>query len=233
VTPAQERNTPVTEVPEVDLPKGRTSWRRFAVVMGAATLLAGGIVVGMANGAIAASFAVSGSSFKVKAASLDGYGFVQYGSFAPEAGGRMLADGKTPDPKDPKNHPVAVSGMHTATLTNLCQSVVMKGLPISLIIRAGQHGEEVSAVDMLIDASSLKGDATFTNMSIGQDAATLSKAGTNVPGGGAGQFGQQADKIHIDNLEQTAWATSAGTFVLKGLDLHISFNADGAPEECF
>lgn len=198
--------------------------------MGAATLLAGGIVLGMANGAIAASFAVSGSTFKVQAASLDGKGFVQYGSFAAEKGARLLPDGR-PDPTDPKNHPVAVSGIKSATLKKLCQSVVVKGLPVSLVIRAG-NDEPVTAEGLLIDMAQLKGNATFTNMSIGQDASTLSKAGADVVGA-PGQFGQQADTIRIDNLEQVAWATSAGTFVLNGLDLHVSVNPGGAPEECF
>jgi hypothetical protein len=231
VTPAEERNTPVTEVHDEDLADGRTRWRRFAVVMGAASLLAGGIVVGMANGAIAASFAVSGSTFKVQAATLDGNGFVQYGSFAAEKGARMLPDGR-PDPTDPKNHAVAVSGMKTATLTKLCQSVVVKGLPVSLVIRAGNGADPVTAEGLLIDAAQLKGNATFTGMSIGQDASTLSKAGADVTGA-AGQFGQQADTVHIDHLEQTAWATTAGKFVLNGLDMHVSVNPGGAPEECF
>ena len=222
----------MTEVQDEDLTQGRTRWRRFAVVMGSATLLAGGIVVGMANGAIAASFAVSGSTFKVQASSLDGTGFVQYGSFAAEKGARVLPDGRL-DPTDPKSHAVAVSGIKSATLTKLCQSVVVKGLPVSLVIRAGGNGKPVTAEGLLIDATQLSGDATFTNMSIGQDASTLTKAGPNVAGA-AGQFGQQADTVHIDDLKQVAWATSAGTFTLNGLDLHVSAVRPGeSPEECF
>src|SRR5207248_8232712 len=101
---------------------GRTRWRRFAAVLVPALALAGVIVFGMANGAIAASFAVSGSTFKVSADELVGTGFVQYGGLAVDKAGRQ--------------HPVAVSGIGKATLTNLCQSVVAPG-GISLVIRAG------------------------------------------------------------------------------------------------
>jgi hypothetical protein len=217
--------------PDGDVAHGTTGWRRFAVVFGAATVVAGGIVVGMANGAIAASFAVSGSTFKVSASNLDGTGFVQYGGIASEKGARMLPDGR-PDPTDPKNHPVAVSGIADATLADLCQSVTVPGLPVSLMIRAGGGGTPAKASGLIIDATQLNGDATFRNISIGQDASTLSKAGAGVAGA-TGGFGQQADSVHIDKLRQVAWSTSAGTFTLNGLDLRVSVRPGGTAEECF
>ncbi len=193
--------------------RGRTRWRRFAVVMVPALAAAGAIVVGMANGAIAASFAVSGSTFKVSADTLDGTGFVQYGGVAVEKNGTR--------------HPVAVSGIKNASLSNLCQSVVVPGTPISLVIRAGQN-TPATASDLLIDMTQLSGDATFTNISIGQDASTLSKGPANAVGVEGG-FGQQADRVVINHLRQVAWSTSAGTFALNGLDLHVSLTK----EECF
>src|SRR3954463_6393290 len=75
------RRTPVKDA-QGNLVQGRTRWRRFAAVMAPAAVAAGAIVFGMANGAIAASFAVSGTSFKVSATELDGTGFVQYGGLA-------------------------------------------------------------------------------------------------------------------------------------------------------
>ena len=61
--------------------------------------------------------------------------------------------------------------------------------------------------------------ATFTNISIGLDAGTL----TEDPGttGAAGSFGEQADTVTIDNLNQDTWLTTAGTFTLP--DLHLGF----------
>jgi hypothetical protein len=194
--------------------RGRTRWRRFAVMMVPALAAAGAILVGMANGAIAASFAVSGSTFKVSADTLDGTGFVQYGGVAVDKAGNQ--------------HPVAVSGIKNASLSNLCQSVVVPGTPISLVIRAGRGGTPATASDLLIDMTQLSGDATFTNISIGQDASTLNKGPANAVGV-AGGFGQQADRVVITNLKQVAWSTSAGTFTLNGLDLHVSLSK----EECF
>ncbi len=195
---------------------GRTRWRRFAVVMVPAVAAAGAIIFGMANGAIAASFAVSGSTFKVTAAELDGTGFVQYGGLAVEKGGNPA------NPADPKVHPVAVSGIKSATLTQLCQSVVVPGTPITMVIKAGYtDGQPVTATDLLIDMSQLDGDATFTNINIGQDASTLDKGPAGAVGQ-AGGFGQQADSVVIKHLYQIAWSTSAGTFTLNGLDLSIN-----------
>ena len=193
--------------------RGRTRWRRFAVVLVPALAAAGAIVVGMANGAIAASFAVSGSTFKVSADELDGTGFAQYGGVAVD---------------NAKNvHPVAVSGIKSASLSNLCQSVVVPGTPISLVIRAGKT-TPATATDLLIDMTQLSGDATFTNISIGQDASTLTKGGASAVGQPGG-FGQQADSVKIVGLKQVAWSTSAGTFALNGLDLHVSLSG----EQCF
>jgi hypothetical protein len=194
---------------------GRTRWRRFAVVLVPAVAVAGAIVFGMANGAIAASFAVSGSTFKVSANKLEGTGFVQYGGTATDKAGHV--------------HPVAVSGIKSATLTNLCQSVVVPGTPISLVIRAGRDPDHpAAATDLLIDMTQLSGDATFENISIGQDASTLNKGPANAVGQPGG-FGQQADKVTINGLQQVAWSTSAGTFTLNGLDLHVSLSG----EQCF
>jgi hypothetical protein len=206
---------------------GRTRWRRFAAVLVPAVAAASLLVVGIANGAIPASFAVSGSYFKVKAAELDGKGFVQYGGFAQESGGRNLAPG-IPDPSDSKNHAVAVSGISSAKLTDLCQSVVVPNTNISLVIRAGGGGNPARATNLLIDMTQLNGDATFTNISIGQDASTLDKGPAGAHGL-PGFFGQQADFVKITDMTEIAWSTSAGTFQLNGLNLHVSLDK----EECF
>jgi len=175
---------------------------------------AGFVVFGMANGAIAASFAVSGQTFKVSADRLEGTGFVQYGGSVHE--------------KDGRTHPVAVSGMKTASLSNLCQSVKVPGAPIVLTINAGGGGRPATASNLLLDVTELEGDATFTNIEIGRDASTLDKGGSTGP---AGAFGQQADKVVITDLRQVAWSTTAGTFSLNGLRLHIDVGGDA--KECF
>ena len=210
---------------------GRTRWRRFAAVLTPAVAAVGLMVAGIANGAVPLSFAVSGSTFKVSADTLDGTGFVQYGGFASQPGARTVTVGglTIPDPSDSRNHPIAVSGIKSATLTNLCQSVLVPGTPFSLVIRAGRSaGSPVTATDLMIGMTSLTGNATFGNIAIGQDASTLT-GGPDIAKGLPTGFGQQAQSVHIDHLQQVAWSTSAGTFTLNGLDLHVSTSG----EECF
>jgi len=194
------------------VPDGGTRWRRFGAVMvpGAAALVALGVMV--SSGVLAASFAVSGQQFKVSADKLAGTGFEQFGGVDVQ--------------KDGTPHPVAISAIKTADLKNLCQSVVtpIPGLgSVSLVLKSSNP----SADNLVVDATQLNGDATFTNINIGQDASTLS----TVPGaaGAAGAFGQQADSVVINNLQQTAWATTAATFKLSGLNLSVQMGT----HECF
>src|SRR5687767_12335690 len=98
------RRDPVKD-PQAGPVQGRTRWRRFAALMVPAVAVTGAVVLGMANGAIAASFDVSGQTFKVSASKLVGTGFVQYGGVAKQQNGTR--------------HPVAVSGMRTAELHDL------------------------------------------------------------------------------------------------------------------
>jgi hypothetical protein len=201
---------------EGELVQGRTRWRRFAILAGASTVAVGGILFAMSTGAIAASFAVSGQTFKVSASQLVGDGFTQYGGIAQEAGG--------------VNHPVAISGIKSAKLYDLCQSVKVPNLPVVLVIKAGGNNTPAEATDLLIDMDSLAGNATFDNINIGQDASTLTAAGPNAKGA-PGSFGQQATHVQIDNLQQIARATSAGQFKLTGLNLSV--NVGAAAKECF
>jgi hypothetical protein len=194
---------------------GGTRWRRFAAVMVPATVVAGGIVLGMANGAIAASFAVSGSTFKVGASKLEGNGFKQYGGLVKESDGTQ--------------HPVAVSEIADAKLYDLCQSVnaSIPGVPIVLTINAGGGGKPATATDLLIDMDSLEGDATFEKIKIGRDAGDMNPSQPVVPK----SFGQSADKVTITDLEQVARSTSAGVFTLNGLKLKVNVGKDA--KECF
>lgn len=190
---------------------GRTSWRRFAAALVPTIGGAAALVTLVANGAVAASLSLSGSDFQVAGTTLDGVGFVQYGDIDQRVNGEVV--------------PVATAAMKSATITNLCQSVVTK-LPIigavSVEIHAGDEaGKPVTATNLFIDLKQLEGDATFTNIEIGRDASKLDKG----PVGGRGHqdlFGQQADSVHIDNFKQVAVLTNAGTFKLNGLSLKVT-----------
>lgn len=201
---------------------GRTHWRRFAVAIAVPTAVAGAMVFGLANGAFAASFAISGQPFKISADKLDGTGFSQYGSQQQTA--------KEGD----RDVPVAMSGIREASLYNLCQSVRAPGSPISLTIRAGRGDDgPAKATNLLIGMSRLDGNAEFTGINIGQDASTLGQGGPEAHGE-VGGFGQEASRVVITDLKQTAVSTTAGTFTLSGLTLKINLpGQDGNPEECF
>jgi Family of unknown function (DUF6230) len=194
--------------------QGRVRWRRFAAVMIPATAAGGVLVVLTAQGVLAAQFAISGIAFTVTADKLDGTGFEQFGALdntAPgspnlqSTGGQQL---------------VMVSAIQSAQLTNLCQSVSLGG--IDLVLRAG-GSKPVQATTLVVDSDQLSGDASFSNINIGQDASTLS----TVPGvtGPLGDFGQQADHVTIDNLRQDNYATTAASFTLPGLSM--SFQSNG------
>ncbi|MET9089215.1 DUF6230 family protein [Streptomyces sp. NPDC090075] len=198
--------------------RGGTRWKRFAVVMVPSVAATACIGVALAQGALAASFSVSGQSFKVTADRLDGTGFEQYGALD---SGYTLSGDKTV-------HPVAVSAFKSAKIQNMCQSVVTPNIPIlgsvSLTLKAGADAP-VEASNLYIDLDDLSADATFTNIDIGVAAKDASK-GPGMKGGSEQAnpygFSQQADSATLTNVKQTAWATTAGTFKLSGLHMSVS-----------
>ncbi|WP_097869202.1 DUF6230 family protein [Streptomyces sp. rh34] len=204
--------------------RGGTRWKRFALVMVPSVAATAAVGIGLAQGALAASFSVSGQEFKVKAKELEGYDFVQYGS---------VASGKTLE-GEKMAAPVAVSGFSRAYITNMCQSVVTPNLPfglgnVTLRLTAGTGKERVDAKDLYLDVSQLDADAEFTNIDIGVRAGDLTKfpdkeTKTGIqPNTSANPngFSQRAEKAVLKNVEQKAWATTAGTFKLPDLSLKL------------
>jgi hypothetical protein len=203
-----------------DPAEGRTNWRRFAIAMGIPTVAAGVLVAGVASGAVAASFSISGSQFKLSADRLEGDGFTQYSKQIPSTTVQKSTGGKYAV--------AAMSGIKSADIYNLCQTVAVG--PIVLRIEAGKNPDNpVHGDNLLIGMSELSGDATFTNINIGQDASTLSGDGLDEHGD-AGGFGQQADHVTINGLHQVAYSTTASTFKLSGMSLKL-FVGNG--QECF
>lgn len=202
-------------------PRGRIRWRRFAAIFLPAAGVTGLLLALTANGALASSFSISGQQFEVSATSLTGTGFQQFGTADPTA------------TKNPGAIAVTESEIGSATITDLCQSVVtsIPGLGhYTLRITAGTGSDPVKASSLIIDADQLSASqAAFSNINIGQDAASLN-AVSGVPVGQAGSFGQQASTVTITGLRQIAYATSAGTFTLPGFHLSLSAGDGG---ECF
>jgi hypothetical protein len=210
------------------LVRGGTRWRRFAVVMVPSVAATAAIGVALAQGALAASFSVSGQQFKVSAQSLHGDGFVQYGNVDVEHNG-------TP-------HAVAVSAFTDATITGLCQSVVVP-TPIgdvTLVLKAGNGDKQVTAKNLYIDMAQLDADAVFHDINIGvaagntdpSYAAVDPRVAKDEKNGGASSFTQEAKSADLTDVKQTAWATSAGTFKLAGLSLRLH-KGSGAGVECY
>ncbi|MFE9763571.1 DUF6230 family protein [Streptomyces sp. NPDC005808] len=214
--------------------RGGTRWKRFAVVMVPSVAAAAAIGVGLAQGALAASFSVSGQEFKVKAGHLEGTGFAQYGAIDT---GYTSTDGKNKTVRA-----VAVSSFEHAEITNMCQSVKTEipliGKTIYLRLEAGpDEDHKVIAENLYIDVAQLDADATFKGMEIGVAAQDTSKSkggkGPEVRSGDSvlpGGFAQQADSADLTGVEQTAWATTAGTFKLSGLKMRLGTSAT---MECF
>ncbi|EFG64626.1 DUF6230 family protein [Streptomyces sp. SPB074] len=201
--------------------RGGTRWRRFAVVMVPGVAATAAIGVAVAQGALAASFSVSGQQFKVSADKLDGQGFAQYGGLDVES------DGKT-------GHAVAISSFEDAKLYNMCQSVVTPNVPlvgtITLRLNAGTDAKNpATAHNLYVDLDDLSGEATFSNIDIGVAAGAKTRGPALAKNTQSGAFAQQAERAVIEDVKQTAWATTAGTFKLSGL--HMSLHK--GVKECY
>ncbi|MFC1420190.1 DUF6230 family protein [Streptacidiphilus cavernicola] len=196
---------------------GKTRWKRFAVVMVPTVAATAAVGISIAQGALAASFSLSGIPATVTAGTLDGTGFAQYGTVDVTQGGTPI--------------PVAVSGFKTATITNMCQSVpIDTHTPLgtyTLTIKAGGAGSDaVSASSIFLDMTELQAkSAEFDGINIGVAGGGITKGPVNPQDAGKvdpNGFSQEADSAHLKGVEQQSLATSAGTFVLNGMHLTIT-----------
>ncbi|WP_329597322.1 DUF6230 family protein [Streptomyces pseudovenezuelae] len=212
--------------------RGGTRWKRFAVVMVPSVAATAVVGVALAQGALAASFSVSGQEFKVRAGELVGYDMNQYGS---------IDSGKSLEGKD-EAHPVSVSAFSHATITDMCQSVVTPvpflNKSVTLKLTAGDKGTKVEADQIYIDVANLDAtNAVFSDINIGVPAGTTS-GNTPKPKTADGEksspfgFAQQAKKAVLTDVKQTAWATTAGTFKLSDLHMGLAWGS-GAGIECY
>jgi len=185
---------------------------RVALAAVPVAVVASMLMGGVAQGAVPVSFAVSGSQFQISASRLDGTGFSQYGGVTQDTAGG--------------EHAVAIANIKSATLADLCQSVITETPlgTVGVLIKAGGGGAPASASDLQLGMTGLRGDSSFGNIRIGVDASTVNTEAK----GSAGDFAQDADTVTITNLQQTAWSTQASVFNLTGMTLELT---DG--ETCF
>ncbi|TDD08566.1 cholesterol esterase [Saccharopolyspora terrae] len=193
---------------------GRTRWHVFGLVLLVGIFGVGLMFTGLSQGAIAASFAVAGTSYKASADRLDAQGVVQYGSV---------------DRSADQAHPVLVNGFRKAKLDNFCQSIVVPGLPAvgDITVKIAAPGG-MSADNLVLGIEEVTGDITLNNVEIGRDAGTMDK-GPSGALGDAGTFGIQADSTQITGLRQVAWSTTASTLKLN----QVQIKASAGRDECF
>jgi hypothetical protein len=187
---------------------GRVNWRRFTAIVLPSLAVAVLLIVLTSQAVLAVSFSISGTPFTVTAKTLSGQGFEQFGVLDTSVRNNL--------PGNTNEIVLAEDAIRSATLTDLCQQLVLGGLTAT--IKAGYGGSHVSATDLVVDTDHLHGAfAKFTNIEIGRDSSTLDQ----VPGikGQPGDFGIQADTVFISNLNQHAYASTAGTFTLPGFTL--------------
>ncbi|MBK3583268.1 cholesterol esterase, partial [Streptomyces sp. MBT57] len=104
---------------------------------------------------------------------------------------------------------------------------------VSLKLTAGTDPKNpVVATNLYLDVAQLDTDAYFEGMDIG--VAVKDLGGPGIQPGTEKQvnpngFGQRAKSATLTDVEQTAWATTAGTFKLSNLSLKLHKGV----EECF
>lgn len=196
-----------------DAPEGGTSWKRSAAVGLPAIVAIGAMTAAMAQGALAASFAVSGTSFQVSSGKLTSAGLASYVGTDNDVSG--------------KGHAVALLAIGDATLSDICQAARIS-TPLGDVVfklTAGGAAGPVTAKNLIIDAEDLVGDAEFGTVEIGRDASTLDA----VPGaqGAPGAFGLQAGTVTVSGVKSNAWAATGGDFKLKGLQVAVTLGGKG------
>lgn len=187
---------------------GRVRWRRFTIVLVPAIFLAVLLLMLTAQSVLAVSLNISGTPFTVTARLLQGRGFEQFG---------ILDHSAIELPGHGHQIALAATAIRSATISHLCQVVNIGG--VSMIITAGNGRTPVSVRNLVVYADRFSGDASFENLTLGQDASTLHE----VPGlrGPAGAFSLHATTVTISNLRQHAFATTASSFTLPGFRLRF------------
>ncbi|GAA4094830.1 DUF6230 family protein [Actinomadura miaoliensis] len=195
--------------------RGRFSWRRFAVVLVPSLLALVMLAVGMADGSVPASFAVSGRQMKVSADELSGQGFGLAPTNVRSLNGRP--------------HPVMMLTMRSARIRGLCQSAgVDTPLGRYVVKLQARAPERPTLVDNLqISATNIDADVDFRGLAVNQDASALRSV--SGAGGRPGDYGLGAQWFAIRDVKADAWLVTGGSFRMDGLRAAIG---RGVPE-CF
>ncbi|WP_064743725.1 DUF6230 family protein [Actinomadura rifamycini] len=184
--------------------------RRFLVLFVPAVGALAVLAFGMAQGALPASFAVSGRQMQVSADELSGQGF-----------GLHPAVVRTADGAD---HPVMVLTMRSARVRGLCQSAHVDTPLGRYTVRLGatDPARASQITGLSISATHVDADVDFTSLLLNRDAGGL---GTGTPADGSpGDFGVGAGGFTVTDVKADAWMVAGGSFQVTGLD--VSFGRD-------
>ncbi|MFG2883514.1 DUF6230 family protein [Streptomyces sp. NPDC048297] len=190
---------------------GRTRWRRFAAVLVPGVAACAALGIAMAQGALAASFFVSGQKFQISADSLTASGFSLY----------TMVDMT----RKHEAVPVLVTGVRHASVSGLCQSMVVD-LPVlgQYTVRlSGGEERPIEASDLFLDVTAESaGQANFRDLDIGIAQGSLTTGPVRPEDRSSRLFdpdlpAQQARSISLTNVRTTAIAVSAGSFDVPGL----------------
>ncbi|MGK4584635.1 DUF6230 family protein [Kitasatospora sp. HPMI-4] len=203
---------------------GRTRWKRFACVLAPSMVAAAAVTVSLAQGALAASFFISGQEFKIFARSLTGEGLSLYGMVDTTRSGEHI--------------PVLVTGVERASIKGLCQSLVVPipllG-PFTLRLTSAEDGTPARAKDLFLDITVLSaGQASLHNVDIGIAAGSLTTGDVN-PGDRRSPFfdpngfAAQSTAATLTDVRATGVAGSAATLDLPGTRLTLK----PGTHECF
>ncbi|MFD4138646.1 DUF6230 family protein [Streptomyces sp. NPDC058572] len=193
---------------------GRTRWKRFAIVLASGVTAATALGIAMAQGALAASFFVSGQKFQIGADTLTARGLSIYG----------MVD----TPRKGAPVPVVVTGMRHAKIDGLCQSIVVP-IPVlgTYTLRLTGDDGQAKAKDLFIDGTSLAADEALLNdLDIGVAAGSLTTGKINPDDRDSRFFdpngiAQQAASATLTDVRVTAIAVSAATLNVPGLNMRL------------
>ncbi|MFG3065471.1 DUF6230 family protein [Streptomyces sp. NPDC048231] len=194
---------------------GRTSWRRFAVVLVPSLAAAAALGIGMAQGALAVSFFISGQRFQLAADTLRGRDVSIYPMVDVTRKGALV--------------PVVVLGFRHAQINRLCLSVIIP-IPVlgpyTLVVTGG-IGRPVEAANLFIDATSVAAaQADTNNIDIGIAAGAVTKGPINPQDRKSrwfdpNVFAQQAQSVVLKNVRVITVANSAGILNIPNFTMRV------------
>ncbi|MFE9500812.1 DUF6230 family protein [Streptomyces collinus] len=197
---------------------GKVNWKLFAVVLTSGLAASSVVFIGVSQGAIAASFLISGQPSKVYAKRAEGTGLIQYGAFDRRYDGKIV--------------PVMVSGLRESTIKGLCQSTILKDVPLVGTITVKVTADEVTARNAYTDVTESISGVSIVRYSESGIAAGAARKGPGVKAGDKTDLASpatDADSVSVTDSKQIVLASSAEITTSTGSVLRFHKGAN----ECF